>query len=110
MAEQRKDGQRREDDRKALEKLNLKMEEIHHRVYNGLGQELRQEVGKELSGMRRLVIGILIALLLSLAGIIVEGRTSSTTASQENLRNYKAIVDLEMKLDYHLQQTERAGR
>jgi hypothetical protein len=105
MAERRKVTERRRENRSVLSKLQKQVEAVHQRVYNGLGKEIRQEVAKELAGMRSLVIGILIALLLSLAGIVIEGRVSSNQSSVENNRNYKAIVDIGSRLENHIIRT-----
>ena len=103
--ERRHTSERRKENRSVLSLLQKQVDAIHTRVYNGLGKEIRDEVAKELAGMRKLVIGILIALLLSLAGIIVEGRVSSNQASAENYRNYKAIVDIGSQLENHIIRT-----
>jgi len=83
-------------------KIQERLDAIHDRVYNGLGKDIRDEVNKEVSGLRNLILGILIALLLSLAGIIIEGRVSSNQISMENNRNYKAIVDVASELRNHI--------
>jgi hypothetical protein len=98
--------ERRRENRSVLNQLRKQVEEVHHRVFNGLGKEIREEVQKELAGVRKLVIGILVALLLALAGIIVEGRVSSNQASTENNKNYKAIIDIGSELREHIILTE----
>ena len=87
-----------------LERMQSDIDSIKARVYNGLGNELRSEVGKELAHNRGLVVGILVSLILSFAGIIVQGRIASNSASHENDRNYMAIMELKEKLDIHLSQ------
>jgi tetrahydromethanopterin S-methyltransferase subunit G len=89
-----------------------KLDEVHQRVFNGLGKELREEVGEEVKIIHRKIgtlyksIGaLLIALLMIFAGIIIEGRIASNTVTEENNRNYKAIVDIAAKLEIHLQTT-----
>jgi hypothetical protein len=96
---------RRELDQVTVTRLQAQIDEIHTRVYNGLGKELRQEVARGLAATNRLVMGILIALLLSLAGIIIEGRWSANQATAENDRNYKAIIDIGSRLDNHIIRT-----
>ena len=86
--------------------LREKVDAIHDRVYNGLGKDIRDEVNKEVSGLRNLILGILVALLLSLAGIVIEGRVSSNQVSVENNRTYRAIVDIGSKLENHVILTE----
>ena len=98
-------AQGRSDNRLVLEELRDKIDKVHDRVYNGLGKDIREEVSKELAGVRQLVIGILVALLLSLTGIIIEGRMGSSQSSSESDRNYKAIVDIGTRLDNHILQT-----
>ena len=87
------------------DELRKKVDAIHDRVYNGLGKDIRDEVDKEVNGLRNLILGILVTLLLSLAGIVIEGRVSSNQASVENNRNYKAIVDIGSRLENHIIRT-----
>lgn len=106
MHDQRVISERRSENKAILEELRYEITKVRDRVFNGLGKDIREEVNKELAGLRNLVIGILVALLLSLAGIVVEGRLSSQQASSENDRNYKAIVDVGAKLEEHIILTE----
>jgi hypothetical protein len=106
MMERRQEEERREDNRSVLNLLRKQIEEVHHRVFNGMPKEIREEVQKELAGVRKLVIGILVALLLALTGIVVEGRVSTNQASAENNRTYKAIIDISSELRNHILLTE----
>ena len=90
----------------AISDLQKRIDSIHDRVYNGIAKEIRQEVKQEIDGVRKLTIGILIAVLISLAGIVVEGRFSSVQASMENTKNYEAILDIGSKLQNHIITTE----
>jgi hypothetical protein len=107
MTERRNTTERRKENRSVLNLLRKQVDAIHTRVYNGLGKEIREEVQKELAGVRKLVIGILVALLLALAGIVVEGRVSTNQSSAENERNYKAIIDISSELRNHIIVTEK---
>jgi len=49
----------------------------------------------------------LVSVLLIFAGIVVEGRISSNRNSEENLKTYKAILNLESALQEHIIQTGR---
>jgi hypothetical protein len=102
MTDQRVTTERREENKTILAEMHQKIESMHERLYNGLGKELRQEIKEEISGVRTLVIGILVALILALAGIVIEGRFSSNQSSLENDRSYKAIVDIGAKLEEHI--------
>ena len=62
--ERRKLTERRLENRAVLEDMKKQVDEVHHRVYNGLGLELRKEVKDEIGGVRNLFIGILIAMIL----------------------------------------------
>ncbi len=90
---------KRESDDTRLDRIEREIGEIRARVYNGLASEIRKEMDKSLGSIRGLIIGILISLLLALAGIIVQGRFSDSASTAENLRNYKAIIDLNAKMD-----------
>jgi hypothetical protein len=92
----------REEQEKRLSEIETDIKEIRKRIFNGLAQELRQEVDKSVGGVRAMVIGILISMLLGLAGIIIEGRISSGASTDENMRNYKAILELDQKVDEHI--------
>lgn len=98
---------------KRMEAIEKSVSDIKERIYNGMGAELRKEINGELtdlrkdfkdenSGTRKLVVGILVTLVLSLVGIIVEGRFSSQKSTDENSRNYKAILQMEAKLEAHV--------
>ncbi len=100
--ERRKLTERRLENRAVLEDMKKQVDEVHHRVYNGLGLELRKEVKDEIGGVRNLFIGILIAMILSLSAIVVEGRVSANQASSENDRNYRAILEIGSKLENHI--------
>jgi hypothetical protein len=82
------------------------IEEVHARVFNGLPMEIRKEVKDEIGKVNRLIVSILLAMFLALAGIVVEGRVSSSQASAENAKNYRAIIDIGAKLDKHVEQTK----
>lgn len=84
------------------QRLQVQVDEIHHRVFNGLGLELRKEIGKDVHGLSNRIWGVIFALLLAFAGIIIEGRVSSNQVTMENMTNYKAIVDLDKKIEMHL--------
>lgn len=103
---ERRNNTRRSQDMVTLALVQKQIDEMHSRVFDGLGKEIREEVKKEVGGIRNLFIGILISLVLALAGIVVEGRISSSMATSENERNYKAIVDIGLKLDRHILTTE----
>jgi tetrahydromethanopterin S-methyltransferase subunit G len=90
---------KRESDDTRLDRIEREIGEIRARVYNGLASEIRKEMDKSLDSIRGLIIGILISLLLALAGIIVESRFSNSAATAENMRNYKAIVDLQTQVE-----------
>lgn len=105
QAERRKTT-RRVRDVVSLTRLQNQIDAIHSRLYNGLGFELRKEVKEEISGVRNLFIGVLVALMLSLVGVVVEGRISSKQATVENDRNYKAIIDIGSRLDNHIIRTK----
>lgn len=106
MTDQRVTTERRAENKAVLEDLKQKMDAIHDRVYNGLGMELRQEIKEEVGGVRILVIGILVALILALAGIVVEGRVSANQSSMANEKTYQAIIDIGSKLENHIIITE----
>jgi len=72
-------------------------------VYNGLGKELRSEVGSEVKKTGNLVVGILVSLLLALSGVIIEGRVSASQAQLSNDKNYEALMLLDKRLAVHLQ-------
>jgi hypothetical protein len=100
-------------DRDHTEDMQSQINEIHGRVFNGLGLELRKEIRDETNILHRKigtlyksVGGLLVALLLIFASIIIEGRVSSRQSSEENLRNYKAIVDVEKTLQMHMGATQ----
>jgi len=84
----------------AFNQLFREMQEIRKRVFNGIPadirrevkeelKELRDEVRKEYQGTRKLVVAILIAILLSFGGIIVESRFSTNSRDSElrSIRN-----------------------
>ena len=90
---------------------------MHGRIFNGMAKEIREEVAnriaeinnkleEKIASVQKLVVGILIALLLSLAGIIVESRVSANQSSIAAEKNYKAIVDIGSKLEAHIILTE----
>jgi hypothetical protein len=79
---------------------------IKMRVFNGMALELRHEIERSVGGVRSMVIGILISILLGLSAIVIESRISANAATAENLRNYKAIIDLDMKVDRHIEATK----
>lgn len=96
-------------DREHNADMQSQINEIHGRVFNGLGLELRKEIRDETNILHRKIGtlyksagGLLVALLLIFAGIIIEGRASARQSSEENMRNYKAIVDVEKKLEMHM--------
>ncbi len=96
-------------DREQIAEMQTRINEIHDRVFNGLGLELRREIRDETNILHRKigtlyksVGGLLVALLLIFAGIIIEGRISASKSSEENMRNYKAIVDVEKALELHM--------
>jgi hypothetical protein len=100
--ERRHTTERRKENRSVLSLLQKQVDAIHERVYNGLGKEIRDEVAKEVGGLRALVVSILVALLVSLAGIVITGQLNSNTRSAENDRNYKAIIDIGSRLENHI--------
>jgi tetrahydromethanopterin S-methyltransferase subunit G len=86
--------------------IKADIKEIKKRVFNGMALELRREIERSVGGVRTMVIGILISMLLGLSAIVIEGRISANAATQENLLNYKAILDLDMKVDRHIGATD----
>jgi len=89
----------------SLDRLQDRVDAIHDRIYNGLGMEIRNEVKEEICAVRNLFIGVLIAVMLALAGVVIEGRVSSGQATSENDRNYKAIIDIGSRLENHIIRT-----
>jgi len=77
-----------------LEKMEKAVDRIENRVFNGLGKELH----KEISGVRNLVVGVLVSILLGLAGIVIEGRINTNNRSEENKQNYEAVLKIESKI------------
>ncbi len=102
MDDRREIPERRAENIGVLAVMQDKINQMHGRLYNGLGKEIRQEVKEEISGLRNLVVGILIALVLALAGIVIEGRVSSNQSSIENAKTYKAIIDVGSRLENHI--------
>jgi hypothetical protein len=92
-----------------VDSLREDVKQIRARVYNGLGNELRAEVAKEIGGIRNLLIGVLISLVLALTGIVIQGRSSTAQSTEENNRNYAAILQLDKKLELHLQEGRLTG-
>lgn len=86
--------------------MEVDIKAIKARVFNGIALELRHEIERSVGGVRTMVIGILISMLLGLSAIVIEGRISANAATQENLLNYKAILDLDMKVDRHIGATD----
>lgn len=85
--------------------------EMHRKVFNGMAKEILKEVDdkldklkstvdRKLGATQKLVLGILIAILLALAGIVIEGRVNSE-------KNYKAIVDIGTELSNHINATAK---
>lgn len=89
-----------------LNRIEREVGEIRSRVFNGLASEIRKEMDQAIGGLRNLVVGILIALFLAMAGSIIADRASQASATAENTRNYKAIMELVDKLDDHVEQTK----
>lgn len=106
IQEERRTATRRSSDILTADRLQRQVDEMHTRIFNGLGKELRQEMKDEIGGVRNLFIGVLVSLLVIFGGIVVEGRVSAGQASSENNRNYKAIVDLSLKLEQHILNSE----
>jgi low affinity Fe/Cu permease len=97
---------------------------VHDRVFNGLGQELREEVSyamgsfrvevvkllddarkerrEDISELRKLVIGVIVSMAILLGGVVLQNQISSAARSNENNRNLDAIKDLGVKLDLHI--------
>jgi hypothetical protein len=78
---------------------------IEKRVFNGLSAELRAEVKKEIAGITKIGVSILVGIIMMLGGIVVTGNITSAKATNENNRNYKAILDLDLKLEKHMVHT-----
>ena len=74
------------------------LRDIKTRVYNGLGAELRKEVNAASRGTLNIVVGLLVALLVALAGAVLMNKYSSDVSTTENMRNYKAILDLQAQV------------
>jgi hypothetical protein len=74
-------------------------------VFDGLGKELEEKLHNEIGKITKILIAVLVGLMMLLGGIIVEGRVTAGRASAENDRNYKAILDVDAKLDKHVWQT-----
>jgi len=99
------ENRRAEDAR--LGEMHDEIEKIRARVYNGLGAELRKEVADALRGTNSLVVGLLVAMFLALAGIVIQDRLASEQRSLENDKTYAAVMALDKKLDLHLQESNR---
>jgi hypothetical protein len=95
-------------------KIENTVDKLHGRIFNGMAKEIRDEVSeriekvndkleKKIVSVQKLVVGIIIALLVSLAGIVIESRWASSQSSDENMRNYKAILDLNAALTKHIE-------
>jgi hypothetical protein len=100
--------------------LNGTVHEMHRRVFNGMAKEILKEVDekvekiretvdkrldgvdKKLGSSQKLVIGVMIAILLALAGIVIESRVS-------NEKNYKAIIDIGTELSNHINAAVKPG-
>ena len=82
--------------------LAKKVEEVRTRVYNGLAKEIREEVKQEISGIQKLILGLLISIVLTFGGIIAAGQWAASKATDESMRNYKAIVEIGEKLNAHI--------
>lgn len=89
-------------DERRLLIIESDIKDIKMRVFNGMSLELRHEIARSVGGVRTMVIGILISMLLGLSAIVIEGRISANAATTENMRNYKAILDLDAKVDRHI--------
>jgi heme/copper-type cytochrome/quinol oxidase subunit 2 len=97
--------ERRKENRNVLSLLRKQVEEVHHRVFNGLGAEIRAEVRIEIDKLRGMLWALLSALFIALIAIVVTVLISSYGRSNENDRNYKAIVDIGSRLENHIIQT-----
>jgi hypothetical protein len=97
-----------------VSKIEATVDKLCGRIFNGMAKEIRDEVSekirevndkleKKIGAVQKLVIGILIALLLSLAGIVIESRMAASVSSEESTRNYKAILDLNNALTKHIE-------
>lgn len=107
-----------EDRRKAERRTNVELtedrvanledavESIKARVYNGLGKELRKEVADGLQQNTRIMLGILVAMVLAMAGFIINGGISSRRTEDYNTKLYSAILQLDKKIDIHLAESE----
>ncbi len=72
--------------------------EMHGRIFNGLGKELRDEIHKEVDSVRKIVITILCVIFAGIVGIVIEGRFSTAARSKENDRNYKAVLQMRYEM------------
>jgi NhaP-type Na+/H+ or K+/H+ antiporter len=85
--------------------LSLLRKQVEDRVFNGLGAEIRAEVRIEIDKLRGMLWALLSALFIALIAIVVTVLISSYGRSNENDRNYKAIVDIGSRLENHIIQT-----
>jgi hypothetical protein len=106
MTDERLYNVRRSEDIIAFDKMQEKIDQMHSRVYNGLGKELREEVKKETTRLSNRLWAVIMVIVIALAGIVIQGRMSSNQASMENDRNYKAIIDLGERVTEHIYMTE----
>jgi hypothetical protein len=100
--DRRRITERRRENRSVLNLLRKQMEEVHHRVYNGLALEIRAEVAKEIGKLNARLWGLLVSLFIALIAIVVTVLVSTSNRSIENAKNYKAIVDLGAALEHHI--------
>ena len=63
------------------------------------------EVKKEIAGITKIGVSILVGIIMMLAGVVITGNLTSSKASEENNRNYKAILNLDLKLERHMDRT-----
>lgn len=63
------------------------------------------EVKKEIVGITKIGVSILVGIIMMLAGVVITGNLTSSKSSDENNRNYKAILNLDLKLEKHMDRT-----
>jgi hypothetical protein len=100
--EKRVTPERRAQNKQVFDELRTQVSEVHHRVYNGLGKEIRDEVSKEIKVINTRLWTVLASLFIALIGIIITISVTSATRSAENEKSYRAIIDIGSELRNHI--------
>ena len=81
--------------------------DIKKRVFNGLGKELASALSdvtktteKKVDGVRNLVVGILISIVLALVVFIVTSRVEANSALTRDAAITRTLDNLDTRLDY----------